>query len=95
MACYVYNQPCIALSFFPSGLGIKKQTAVEINNPDIIMTRLCENEKGKLIRLFNSTDKPAKATLGFNGKTLSVDMGAFEVQTYIYADGEFSCADLY
>ena len=71
------------------------QTAVDISNPDVIMTRFCETEKGTLIRLFNSTDKPAKATLEFSGKTLTADMGAFEVQTYIFADGRFTASDIF
>ena len=95
MQAEVYNQPCIALSFFPSGLGEKKQTAVEISNHDVIMTRLCQTEKGTLVRLFNSTDKPAKATLEFGGETLTADMGAFEVQTYIFADNKFISSDLF
>ncbi|MEE1284454.1 MAG: hypothetical protein UHK54_06300, partial [Acutalibacteraceae bacterium] len=68
---------------------------VEISNPDVIMTRLCKTDKGTLIRLFNSTDKPAKATLEFSGKKLNVDMGAFEVQTYIFADGRFTASDIF
>ena len=95
MQAEIYNQPCIALSFFPSGLGEKKQTAVEIDNRDVIMTRFCENEKGTLIRLFNSTDKPAKAKLEFKNADLRADMGAFEVQTYIFADNKFVSADLF
>ena len=87
MQAEIYNQPCIALSFFPSGLGERKETSVELDNGNVILTRLCKKDDGILLRLFNSTDEPASATLKIAGKSAEIKLGAFEFSTFIF-DGE-------
>ena len=94
MLAEVINQPCIALSFFPSGLGERLSTAVELDNTKIILTRLRDAEGGKLIRLYNSSDRRACANLSINGESFSVSFGAFEVNTYIYSSGRLIKADM-
>ncbi len=94
MQAEIFNQPEIALSFFPSGAGEKKETRVEITNPDVILSRFCEAENGIRIRLFNSSDKPAETDFEIDGNSFSVSFGAFEVKTFIYTNGSFSETDM-
>ena len=90
MQAECYNQPCIALSFFPSGLGEKKNTSVELDNSNIILTRLADTEKGTLVRLYNSTDNTASVVLKIGGNEFSVDFTPFEVKTFVFADSTFT-----
>ncbi|MBR2868355.1 MAG: alpha-mannosidase [Clostridia bacterium] len=94
MQSEIFNQPPIALSFFPSGLGEKKETAAEITNHDIILSRFCETENGIKIRLFNSSDKPAETDFIIGNKTFYVSFGAFEVRTFNYLNGELTETDM-
>lgn len=94
MQAEIFNQPEIALSFFPSGAGEKKETRVEITNPDVILSRFCEAENGIRIRLFNSSDKPAETDFEIDGNSFSVSFGAFEVKTFIYTNGSFGETDM-
>ncbi len=84
MQAECFNQPPVALSFFPSGLGEKKNTAVEIDNGNVILTRLCEKENGTLVRLYNSVNKAEKATFTIDGKDFGIDFTPFEVKTFVY-----------
>ncbi|MBQ8762824.1 MAG: alpha-mannosidase [Clostridia bacterium] len=90
MQAELYNQPCIALSFFPSGTKEKKNTKVEIDNPVIILSRYRKNENGSLIRLFNSSDKSEKAVLEIENKKFEINFSMFEVKTFNYKDGEIT-----
>ena len=90
MQAELYNQPCIALSFFPSGNKEKKETKIEIDNPDIILSRLCEKNDGTLIRLFNSSDKSENTVLNIAGKNFEINFSMFEVKTFIYKNGEIT-----
>ncbi len=94
MQAELFNQPVIALSFFPSGAGEKKETAVEVTNPDVILSRFCEAENGVKIRLFNSSDKPAKTDFVIENNSFSVSFGAFEVRTFNYANGKLEETDM-
>ena len=87
MQAEVYNQPCLALSFFPSGLNEKKETRIELDNKSILMTRYRKIESGTIIRLYNSSDKPAKASLSIGSNEFAIDFGAFEVKTFNCIDG--------
>jgi alpha-mannosidase len=94
MQAEIFNQPAIALSFFPSGAGEKKETRVEITNPDVILSRFCEAENGIRIRLFNSSDNSAETDFEIDGNTFSVSFGAFEVKTFIYTNGMLTETDM-
>ncbi len=86
MQAEIYNQPCIALSFFPSGLGEKRETSVKLGNKNIIMSRYRKDENGTLIRLYNSSDKPESTTLAIEGNVFEIRFGAFEVKTFKFID---------
>ena len=84
MQAQIFNEPCIALSFFPSGLGEKKETSVELDNGNVILTRLCKKDDGILLRVFNSTDKPAATTLKIAETSAEIKLGAFEFSTFMF-----------
>lgn len=86
MQAEIFNQPCIALSFFPSGAGESKDTRIEISNPTVILSRLRKNEDDVTVRLYNSSDKPAETKLCIEGKSFKISLGEFEVKTFSYAD---------
>ncbi|MBQ7837480.1 MAG: alpha-mannosidase [Clostridia bacterium] len=82
----IFNQPCISLSFFPSGAGEKKDTRVEIDNSYIILSRYEKTADGIKIRLFNSSDIPASANLFIDSNKFKIDFSKFEIKTFIYKD---------
>lgn len=85
-----FNQDIIALSFFPSGAKEKKDTLVCLDNRRIILSRLCENGNGIRIRLYNSSSKPETTGFSIFNNTFTIDFGAFEVKTFIFADGKLT-----
>lgn len=94
MQADIFNQPCIALSFFPSGSKEKKDTRVEVSNPEVILTRYRKDDDGITLRLFNSSDKPEKADLSIEKNIFEITFGAFEVKTFKYKDSLISEADM-
>lgn len=94
MQADIFNQPCIALSFFPSGSGEKKETRIELGNTDIILTRYRKNENGIIIRLFNSSDKSAKTKFTVENIVFEIEFGAFEVKTFSYDCGSLVETDM-
>lgn len=94
MQAEVFNQPVIALSFFPSGAKEKKETGVAVDNPDVILSRFCENGNGIRIRLFNSSDKASETALTMDNKTFGISFGAFEVKTFNYENGVLTETDM-
>lgn len=90
MQAEIFNQPCVALSFFPSGAGTKKDTRVELDNENIILSRFSKTENAVKIRLFNSTDKPASANLKIAGRQFPLSFGEFEIKTFIFDNGSLT-----
>ncbi len=88
------NQPCMALSFFPSGAGEATNTAVELSNADIILSRYASSENGLLIRLYNSTNSAQETQLNILGKSFTVSFSAFEVKTFNFDGEELSQAEM-
>ncbi len=82
MQAECFSQPPLALSFFPSGLGKKKDTSVELDNKNIILTRFADSENGILVRLYNSENKPSSTTLNIFGKEFEISFTPFEVKTF-------------
>ncbi|MBQ3006314.1 MAG: alpha-mannosidase [Clostridia bacterium] len=90
MQADIFNQPCIALSFFPSGLNEKKNTRMEITNRSILLSRYNKNDDGIKIRLFNSSDKPETTEFSIGNDAFTIDFGASEVKTFRYESGKLS-----
>ncbi len=84
MQAECYNQPCVALSFFPSGLGEKSDTSVVLDNKNIVLTRLRNAENGKQIRLYNSCNSVQKTKLTIKQKTFEISFTPFEVKTFAF-----------
>ena len=82
----IFNQPCISLSFFPSGAKEKKDTRIEIDNRNILLTRCCKTDSGIRLRLFNCQSKPESAKLTVIGKEFALEFGAFEIKTYLLSE---------
>ncbi len=78
-----YNQPVYALSFFPSGSGIKKDTTVLVTNDDIIMTGYKKISGGDIrVHLYNSTDKATEIELKISENTFRISFTPFEVKSF-------------
>ena len=83
MQAEVYNQPVYALSFFPSGLGEKKETKVELSNKQMILTRYEVNtDSSKIARVYNASDEVQTGTLQVEGKTFKLELNPYEFHTY-------------
>lgn len=91
----IFNQSPYALSFFPSGDGIKIETELLLDNEDIIMTayKALSADK-KLIRLFNSLGSDTETTLSEKGKEFKIGFSAYEVKTMILTDNFLSETDM-
>ena len=83
MEAEIFNQPPLALSFFPSGAGEKRETALEISNPSIILSAYKTYGEAKLIRLYNASQEANTTEILIDGKTHTVSFGAFEVKAFI------------
>ncbi len=87
MQAEMFNQPPYALSFFPSGAGQAKQTAVEIEDRSVILSTLKPFENGRMIRLYNSAETPVSTVLRADGKQFGIELEPFEAKAYILSEG--------
>ncbi|MBR6619773.1 MAG: alpha-mannosidase [Clostridia bacterium] len=94
MQAECYNQPCVALSFFPSGLGEMNDTSVVLDNKNIVLTRLRNTENGKQIRLYNSCNSEQKTMLKITQKTFEISFTPFEVKTFVFENGKLEETDM-
>ena len=62
----VFNEEPQAMSFFPSGMGDKKQPAAIINNENVLLSSIRKQGKKYAVTLYNSTDLEQTATLYLN-----------------------------
>lgn len=91
----IFNQPPYTLSFFPSGLGEKRDTTVEVSNPETVLTSLKKAKNGNfLVRLFNSTDKKASTDFTAFGKTISVDFTPYEIKAFLIKENSIDECNL-
>lgn len=94
MQAETFNQPVIALSFFPSGTKEKRETAVEITNPNVILSRFCNDANGLKIRLYNSADKQTETDFRIENNVFAIQFGAFEIKTFSYSNGKLTETDM-
>lgn len=90
----IFNQKPYALAFFPSGNGEKTENPLLIDNKKIILSALRKTENGKLIRLYNSSEKEQKATLEFEGIKEEISFTPFEVKTLVKKGDGFKYTDM-
>ncbi len=86
----IYNQKSQALSFFPSGDGKKTESAVVINNPDILLSSFKKVEQGYKITLYNSVDFENDAVIEIPAlnKKLSLHFTKHELKIFDLNTGE-------
>lgn len=82
----VFNQPPMALSFFPDGSGKAKGTLAYCDNKKILMTSLRGTDAGYEVRLYNSTDMEQNATVIVGGVSENITFGKYEVKTFAVED---------
>ena len=79
----IFNQPPLALSFFPSGEGEKREEEFLITNRKILLSCYKNTESGKkLIRLFNTSEKEEKTRISINGKDTEIVFAPFEAKGF-------------
>jgi len=84
----IFNQSVYALSFFPSGMGERKNTEIEIDNKSVVLSGCKTNEHGNiLIRLFNTLDNENKTKIRVFANEYTVEFGRYEVKTFALETG--------
>lgn len=79
-----FNQPPYALSFFPSGLGQKKDTTVTLDNPQLLLTRYAKNDGDHVLaRIYNASDDEQSGMLTVGSKQQDITLKPYEFGTYI------------
>ena len=73
----IFNQKPYVLSFFPSGMGEKTENCIELDNRHIIVSSIKDTDNGRIIRMFNSTDKKQVCNI-----YESINFEPFEVKTF-------------
>ncbi len=74
----IYNSQPIAMSFFPSGEGVRKDTVITIDNREVLMTKYNNN----IMHLFNASETEQEATVTVSGVSHSVSFGPFEIKSF-------------
>lgn len=76
------NEEPYLISFFPSGEGEAKENsgAVLLDNPDVILSSVRKAENCYEITLHNFAEHENDATLVFNGKSIKLHFGKFELK---------------
>ncbi|MBQ1947085.1 MAG: alpha-mannosidase [Clostridia bacterium] len=90
----IYNQRPYALSFFPSGLGEKKEDGFRVDNKNITLSALRHSEHGVIVRLFNTQDAETAATVSAWGKTYNLSFTPYEVKTLLYKNGNLEESEM-
>ncbi|MBR2334922.1 MAG: alpha-mannosidase [Clostridia bacterium] len=82
-AAQVFNEAPQVLSFFPSGNGEKKGTAVRVDNEKIILSSVRKKNGKFVLTLYNSSSDPQTATVELTaiGKSIAVALKGFELTT--------------
>ena len=82
----LFNEKPFALSFFPSGNGKKCGNFIKIDNKVVTMSafKKAYDEKGFIVRLYNSSDKEEKAEIFITPINLKkeINFGKYEVKTF-------------
>jgi alpha-mannosidase len=78
----IYNESPRVLSFFPSGDGEPKGSAVEISDPSVLLTSMRTDGDKYVMHLYNSSDneKDVRISLNLINKSFDVTLGAHEVK---------------
>ena len=86
----IFNEQPMSLSFYPTGVGKIPSSPLRLEGNgtvDVTAFKKADDGNGYIIRLFNSTEKPQNATLSLFDKSVSLNLGKYEIKTVRY-DGE-------
>ena len=90
----IFNQPPYVLSFFPSGEGEKKDTAVELSNRNILMSSYRKRGDRLLLRLYNGSDTAQSTTLSLADTAHILEFAPFQAKAFVLEDGRLTEAGL-
>ena len=77
------------------GDGVKKETAVSLNNEDVIMTAYKITSEGKkLVRLYNSVNHHSKVIIKMQEGQFEINLTAHEVKTILITPGQIKETDM-
>lgn len=79
----IFNESPYLMSFFPSGTGEKKESAVLIDNPEVILSSVRKNKNGFELTLHNFAEHENAAVVTFGDKKLDLHFGKYELKTVI------------
>ena len=83
-----FNQPVYSVSFYPHGKGDETKEAVELSNPNIVISAFKQRKDGTyLIRLYNGSKGKAATNLKIQKASIAVTLGKFAFRTFVY-DGK-------
>ena len=90
----IYNQPVYALSFFPSGTGVRPETSVEITNKNFILTRYDRGENNALtLRIYNASEQIQTGTIRFSKQEFPLTLKPFCFRTLVWQHGKLERTD--
>ena len=84
----IYNQPCYALSFFPSGEGNVRNTELSLDNDDVILTAYKEVKSKKVIHLFNSKDCESEVNVKLQNQVTKIALMPYEIKAFEIKNGK-------
>lgn len=76
----IYNESPRIISFFPSGDGVKPQSVISIDNPDVIMSSMRKKDDGYEITLYNASESANDAKITFFDKCINVHLEKHELK---------------
>lgn len=78
-----YNQPVYALSFFPSGEGVTKDTQVELANKNLVLTKYGRQDAtSNLLRIYNASDVEQTGVVKVGNNEFAVTLKPFAFETF-------------
>ena len=78
----IYNEAPQLLSFFPSGAGERKESVIQIDNPDIMLSSLRKDKDGYELVLHNFSEHENNAVIEIPAleKRLELNFGKYELK---------------
>lgn len=76
----IFNETPELLSFFPSGDGENKGSAITVDNSDIILSSVRLTDGKYKLTLYNSTEHECEATIKVMGKELHEKFGKYQLK---------------
>ncbi len=75
----IYNQPPMALSFFPSGEGEKPESIVSVDKSEVILSSVIKKADGYEYIFYNASDSETDAEITIKGKKHALHFGKHRI----------------